>query len=279
MKWHYTYPGYQTFGHPITIALIGVGGTGSNLLIALARMNHAMINVGMDGIHVTAWDPDVIAPTNPGRQIFYEQHIGMPKASTLISMVNRSFRLSWNAYDEKASPEIVHHNIVITCLDNWDWRKKFVKDIEKKWKQNNGVDSQKNQYWLDIGNENCYGQVVLGSAVIAQPKKTGEIIAVPQLATVFDLAKKIAPKKKTTNPGPSCSMAEALARQDLFINHYMAVLSADMLWQLLSRKVIDYNVIYFNNSFKQITTKLYEKNLSGNNDAVLDGPNSIQGND
>ncbi len=42
--------------NPITLNLIGAGGTGSSVLTALARINHALIATGHPGLYVRVWD-------------------------------------------------------------------------------------------------------------------------------------------------------------------------------------------------------------------------------
>ena len=49
--------------------LIGAGGTGSQVLTALARMNHALTELNHAGLSVRLWDDDVITEANLGRQL------------------------------------------------------------------------------------------------------------------------------------------------------------------------------------------------------------------
>lgn len=55
--------------NPLTINLIGAGGTGSQVLTALARMNHALIELGHAGFIVKLWDDDKVSEANLGRQL------------------------------------------------------------------------------------------------------------------------------------------------------------------------------------------------------------------
>jgi hypothetical protein len=46
--------------------------------------------------------------------------------------------------------------------------------------------------------------------------------------------------------GPSCSLAQALKKQDLFINSTLAQLGCGLLWKLLREGMIDYHGIFLN---------------------------------
>lgn len=51
---------------------------------------------------------------------------------------------------------------------------------------------------------------------------------------------------KETDSGPSCSLAEALERQDLFINSTLAQLGCGILWKMFRNGVIEHNGLYLN---------------------------------
>jgi len=46
--------------------------------------------------------------------------------------------------------------------------------------------------------------------------------------------------------GPSCSLAQALQNQDLFINSTLAQLGCGLLWKLLRECMIEYQGIFLN---------------------------------
>ena len=64
----------------VSIALIGVGGTGSLVLSGLVRLNHAIRQLGHPGIEVNVYDPDFVTEANIGRQLFTTDEIGQNKA-------------------------------------------------------------------------------------------------------------------------------------------------------------------------------------------------------
>lgn len=75
--------------NPVTVNLIGAGGTGSQVLTALARMNHALTELNHAGLSVRLWDDDVINEANLGRQLFAECELGLYKSVALINRANR----------------------------------------------------------------------------------------------------------------------------------------------------------------------------------------------
>ena len=90
---HFTDPYLMQPTHPITIILIGVGGSGSLLLARLARLDYALRQMDHPGLHITAYDDDKVEYFNIGRQNFSFNDIGEFKASMMISKINRTFGL------------------------------------------------------------------------------------------------------------------------------------------------------------------------------------------
>src|SRR5689334_2966599 len=76
---HYTEQYIINPPHPITINVIGCGGTGSQVLNSLARMNSALKALGHTGLYVRAVDPDKVTEANMGRQLFSMADVGTYK--------------------------------------------------------------------------------------------------------------------------------------------------------------------------------------------------------
>jgi len=113
---HFVAPYLINPTHEITVALVGAGGTGSQALTCLGRLDASLIALGHPGLFVTVYDPDAIMSTNMGRQLFTERDMGLNKASCLVTRINRFFGTDWDsvsaAYDGQPA------NIVMTCTDN-----------------------------------------------------------------------------------------------------------------------------------------------------------------
>lgn len=227
--------------HPVTIAVVGCGGTGSQVLSALARMNYALLKLDHPGVEIFAYDNDVITSANIGRQLFCESDIGLNKATVLISRLNRFFGTSWVdmpcKFDNRLS------NIIITCVDNVKTRLEISEYLDRM-KKAEYPPYLSPYYWLDYGNTQTSGQVTLGTVVdIKQPKskKFETVTHIPCVTERFDLS-----SVDEKESGPSCSLAEALNKQDLFINSTLANLGCNLLWKLFREFSIDYAGLYLN---------------------------------
>ena len=119
---------------------------------------------------------------------------------------------------------------MITCTDNIASRL-FVQDVfQKKPKENRYIHPfEKFTYWLDFDNTHTTGQAVLGSNEIKQPASE-RFKTVSRLSPVTELFDYTQLDDKES--GPSCSLAEALHKQDLFINSALAHLGCGLLWKL-----------------------------------------------
>ena len=83
--------------HPVTVNVIGAGGTGSQVLTCLARLDTALRGLGHPGLFVTVYDPDTVTEDNIGRQLFSPSDTGLNKAQCLVTRVNNFFGNGWRA--------------------------------------------------------------------------------------------------------------------------------------------------------------------------------------
>lgn len=229
--------------HPITVDLIGCGGNGSIMLSCLASIHTALKALGKEGLDVTAYDNDIVEEPNLGRQLFSPADLGCNKADALISRFNRCFGLEWKSVPEKYRYN-EKTNIIITCTDNTESRKYVGSRFNsKKNHEQKTTDEFRNYYWLDTGNRQTSGQVILGSTEINQPH-SAKFESVEKLPTVTEMFKLT--KSTDKESGPSCSLAEALEKQDLFINRTVSTTAADILWKLLRNGHIEMHGAYIN---------------------------------
>jgi len=82
--------------HPLTIALIGCGGTGSLVAPRLARLDYVLKELGLPGLYVTVYDGDTVEQNNVGRQNFNKNDIGDYKAANIVQKMNLSYGLDSN---------------------------------------------------------------------------------------------------------------------------------------------------------------------------------------
>lgn len=245
MTVHYTEPYLLDPAHKVTVNLVGLGGTGSQLLTQLVRINETLKALGHPGLHVRGWDPDIVTAANLGRQLFYPADLGLSKAIVLITRINRCLGLDWEAQvDTYSGGETC--NILITCIDTAAGRVKIgsqVKDSKHRHA------AERSYYWLDLGNSTFTGQAVLGTiATIKQPEGKQAATALKNVIEKFPQLKKM----KDADEGPSCSLAQAISRQDLFINSSLAQFGGALLWKLFREGVIRHHGCYVNLQTMQV---------------------------
>jgi PRTRC genetic system ThiF family protein len=237
-------------GNPILVNLIGAGGNGSQMLSALARMNHALLAFGHPGLFVRLFDGDTVSEANLGRQLFAESDTGSNKAVTLINRFNRFFGTDWKAmpfHYNKANlsgmNEQQYANLTISCVDNADARFEIADILTGGTECRHAL--YRPIYWVDFGNGRDTGQMIIGTiSPVQQPRsKKFETVGDLPLITVEykDQLKKA--KKDTT---PSCSLAEALAEQDLFVNSALVQTGSSLIRRMFSEGVLRYRGFFQN---------------------------------
>jgi len=83
-------------------------------------------------------------------------------------------------------------------------------------------------YWMDFGNAQTTGQVIMGTVQKKIPQPKSKLYkTVESLKVITQYVKYSAVKVEES--GPSCSLAEALQKQDLFINSTLAQLGCNIL--------------------------------------------------
>ena len=218
----------------IRVVLAGVGGTGGEVLDGLARLHHGLVAMGHpQGLRVEVLDADRVSTANIGRQRFAPCDVGQNKAVTLVSRYNLFYGLAWRGLPVHLEDfeGLRSTDIVVTCVDVARVRAEI-----GRWGRESGYGWQRETLWLDFGNGRTTGQVVLGHL-------RGRGSRGLRLPTVFDLYPELADMRGDAD-GPSCSMAEALREQDLFVNKW-AALGVGLLWKLLTRGEIDRHGFHF----------------------------------
>lgn len=206
--------------HTIKVAVVGAGGTGSQIMTGLARLHHAMVQLGHPGgLSVILYDDDTVSESNVGRQAFYQGDIGSFKAPVVINRINLGFGLNWESEVEKVTAEtdLSDVDLIVGCVDT---RKARLAIYDA------AIDGSET-YWLDCGNMLDSGQVILG--------EIGELTnesncRLPHIADLFP--EMINPALDEKDEVPSCSLADALEKQSLFINSIVANMACNILFEL-----------------------------------------------
>lgn len=224
--------------NPIMVNLIGCGGTGSQVLTCLARIHHALLALNHAGLMVRVYDDDVVTEANLGRQLFAGAEIGVNKAIALISRLNRFFGTSWKAIPCRfgKNTHTAAATITISCVDTSAARFEIAEVIRKQTEVRQHRDCP--TYWMDFGNGRHTGQVILATVGEVKQPKSKIYKTVPKLPFVTDEFKALLEEAETDDT-PSCSLAEALTKQDLFINSSLAQEGCGLLWDLFSEGFIE----------------------------------------
>ena len=230
--------------HRLTVAVIGAGGTGSQVLPELARIDLALSKLGHPGLYVTAFDDDIVTDANIGRQLFSISDIGLSKSMVLVDRINSFFGLDWQCSLERYQGDsIAPFNITITCVDNVTSRIDIGKQLRIKC-HDNSIDEMHPYYWLDFGNQTDRGQVVLGTFEDIPQPQSKIVEPIGQLKCIDELFDLTTIDEKDS--GPSCSLAEALSKQDLFINSMVAQVGCNILWKLITEGGIGFHGAFVN---------------------------------
>jgi len=228
--------------NPVTINLIGAGGTGSQLLTALARMNHALTALGHAGLFVRVFDNDQVDIANLGRQLFTTAELGQYKSVALINRINRFFGTNWKAettrYDKQSlkDRDLASAIITISCVDTVTARYEIGEMLRYLTKNYSGRNRVK--YWMDFGNSRSSGQVILSTLEKIKQPASELYRPVESLPLVTEEFKELLNTSEQDDNTPSCSLAEALTKQDLFINSALANCGASLLWQLFREGIL-----------------------------------------
>lgn len=214
----------------IRICVIGAGGTGSYVLQGLAKIHLALPELvhNSKGITVDVYDPDVVSNSNVCRQLYRDDEVGDYKAKVLVSNINRYYGYNWRSIPEKFDNPKYDYNIFIICVDSMSSRREIYKLLEE------AESRLYNFYVVDYGNGKDFGQVLL-SQYIRQPLN--------KFARPWDLPKGYLDIEDDEEE-PSCSIAQALSRQKMFINPTIANIGLDLIFDLLTKPIITKQEVY-----------------------------------
>ena len=229
----HTLPG-RLLEKTINVTVVGAGGSGSQMLTGLAQLHHAMLALGHPGgLSVTVIDDDTVSPSNVGRQMFYPSDIGTFKCEVLVNRINIAMGCNWKSTVGRVNRVTpLSGDIVIGCVDT-----RAARDAINQATQRGRV-----HYWLDLGNGVNHGQTILGEVLHAGSDKNRV-----RLPTVADLYPETCdPSQDSADDGPSCSLAEALEKQSLFINRGVSLYALTMLFELFRYGGLSYSAVFVN---------------------------------
>ncbi|WP_051690516.1 PRTRC system ThiF family protein [Acidithiobacillus thiooxidans] len=208
----------------IRVALIGAGGNGAQMAAGIAQISVALQARGGLPLAVYVYDDDRVSHANVGRQLFSPADVGRFKSDVIVERTNWFYGFNWSSIPERVgkNSRLDQIDIFVTAVDTAKSRV----DIEKAVFFN----AYHTKYLLDVGNRTQSGQVVLGAYC-------NGVYELPTLRLLF-------PEINDENfneqdQGPSCSLAEALQKQDLFVNRDVTTGALHILWDVISKRNIE----------------------------------------
>lgn len=223
---HYLPGSLVTGSSPLDIVVVGAGGIGSPLLSGLACMDSTLKALGHPGFHVDIIDGDTVSESNVGRQLFSRVDIGNYKSRVLCHRFNNAFGVGWRSYTSRLTVDNIREvfsgrssfTIVITAVDNAPARVLVAKA--------KGAYT----YWVDCGVRTDTGQVIIGTGPVGinQPEGANSIGTLP---SSLDLYPDMVKQDKLVAQGPSCSMRQAIRRQNFMTGRFIADCALELLWK------------------------------------------------
>jgi PRTRC genetic system ThiF family protein len=221
----------------LTVMLVGVGGTGSALAPALARLAYHLRSNDVT-VRLLFVDPDTVESRNVGRQQFCPAETGANKADCLAFRLNAAFGLDITAIPVRFSAERFDEwtaghdrragaNLLISAVDNHLARREMAEVVTAQ----NG-----RWYCLDLGNEQHSGQVLLGN--LTSP----EALRFDKLGLCNGLPSPYIQEPALLEPPPveasplSCADLTLRGEQSLVVNGMAAALAAQYCCQFLVRR-------------------------------------------
>jgi PRTRC genetic system ThiF family protein len=202
----------------VNVLVIGAGGNGSGMMEYLIKIDAGLKAMHCPGLDVIILDDDTVAEHNIVRQGFFAHEIGYHKSVILAHRANLTHGLGWQGlprrFTAKDGKVVRWADVIITAVDSIAARR-AVAGFSKPYDET---------LWLDMGVEREGGQVVLGRLSDSAPgSKHPNVVALyPEILTLED-----------SHTEPSCSAAESLSRQGLFVNNMAAIVAGQMLWRAL----------------------------------------------
>ncbi|WP_196160832.1 PRTRC system ThiF family protein [Reinekea sp. G2M2-21] len=229
----FTFPPSWVNGLPLTVWLIGAGGTGSEMLDQLFRMDVSLQMLNHPGLRIVVFDDDTVSEWNLGRQRFWPVDVGANKAEVLAGRYQRHWpnaRVYGNAELFEGVFEYENcrtkPNLIVTCVDSGQWRFNMAKEfaeLQEMYVAEVEAEYHEELLWLDCGNDRNTGQVILGHLLCPLDRE--------RLPNVADLYPSL--EHSEDRDEDSCSAEEAFAKQDFGINSQMAVSASGLIWQLI----------------------------------------------
>lgn len=238
----------------LTVVLVGVGGTGSALAPALARLAYHLRSKSVT-VKMLFVDHDVVEHRNVLRQNVTEHETGCFKADTLSFRLNAAFGLDITAVPAAFSAERFDEwtagcerrsgaNLLISAVDNHLARREIAKVVaaqDGRW------------HCLDLGNEYSSGQVLLGNVTVPEAIKFDKLGLCSGLPSPYVQEPTLLEPPPEDDSPLSCADLTLREGQNPVVNQMVAAIAADYACQFLVRRELVQMASYF--SLAPLTAK------------------------
>ncbi len=242
--------------HTLRLYLIGTGGTGSWLAPHIVRLARFLREANRISVQVTFVDPDVVEPKNVFRQNFGSAEVGAKKAETLALRLGPAWGTEIRVYTGRFDKKMVELQygdvgVLVGCVDNAAARKSMAEALDHSpygwgggWSSGDSLPLPR-LLWLDCGNGENTGQVLLGSTSNIKtlrsafphfPNSTFCVqLPAPHLQHPDLLEPRTSEVKATkVEPAPSCAQMVFTGDQSPSINAMVANIAATYLWRMFT---------------------------------------------
>ena len=218
--------------HLWSITVVGCGGTGGHVAEGLCRLLPSVSRILLV-------DPDRVEPGNLGRQNFLPGELGQFKSEALAERLARQYRrpIAYSVSPIGLTTPLDMMGVVIGCVDNGPARL----DISRLRSYG------RKGWWVDAGNGNNYGQVLIGSLgeyggtnvhhTFDPAKEVCHCLPSPVVQRP-DLLNQVAPE-------PGCAAAVEAGEQSPTINAAMVALVLEVV-RRISRGECAWMQVYLN---------------------------------
>jgi PRTRC genetic system ThiF family protein len=224
--------------HRYLITLVGCGGTGSFLALHLARLAyHARQRHGLD-IGLCFVDPDVVEEKNIGRQNFCPAEIGLNKAHTLAIRYSAAFGLEIHFVERALNADTIpspgsSFSLVLGAVDNPPARQMLHK-----------ICSTFPFWWLDCGNHEHAGQVLLGNRPHLEKPEISPLGFCAGLPLPSVQHPELLAEARPARRAQSCADLALADAQSLMINQAVATYAAQYVYRLILNRDLDIYATY-----------------------------------
>lgn len=226
----------------IKLWIIGCGGTGSFLVQLLCRVALALTAQGR-ATKLVLVDPDRVETKNVTRQCFCEAEVGLNKAQTLALRYSAAFGVTIEAMSEPFRQSMLLDSpyetlqVLCGCVDNAAARQSIADVIERpKYR------SLASTWWIDGGNSQHYGQVLVGNGSSTDP----EAYSIGTVCQSLPMPSVQAPELLEPRPEEqgqselSCAELALANAQSLMVNPQVATLMGRYVVDLLNNRLTQF---------------------------------------